>query len=324
MSLPMAEPIKKIIKKILPARIINRLRSWKNLITNIRDIYRFNRSIIEKPTIRQSFTNTLNATRKLFHQRKTILFYPDLPNPASTLHKICLNLGYRMINNNDHKFDLVVKWRDDTFYDPDESFKILKKKYDIVNGNCLNISKSFISQSFENVFGYSLHIDPTTYNGQCLKKSEINAVRDEEIIPCPITKPEPGFVYQKLINNQIKDNGFKDIRVPIVKGHIPFLYFVYRAENQRFIRGTVKVELKKSEDEFSDEEAKKIKSFCTEISMDFGELDVLRDQDDHKIYIVDANNTPSGPPKRLDQAAKMKVINALSDLFKKHFIDGID
>ena len=38
--------------------------------------------------------------------------------------------------------------------------------------------------------------------------------------------------------------------------------------------------------------------FCRAIGLDYGELDIVRDQEDGRIYIVDANNTPFGPLTR--------------------------
>ncbi len=310
------------LRNILPLWLTEPLRSAKYRLLNILEIYRYQLNTIEEPGINQSISNAVLTTSKLFTARKTIFFYPDLPNPASTLHKICLNLGYQMTHNPTHKFDLAIKWRDDTFYTPDETFEKIKIKYKIINGNCLNISKSNVSKTFEKVFGYPLHINPVTYNGLCLKKSEINAVRDEQIVQCPINQPEQGFVYQKLIDNQTADKSFKDIRVPVIHGEIPFVYYVYRNENQRFIRGTIHVELKYGDDEFSGDEKIKISQFCKDFALDFGELDILRDNHDHRIYIVDANNTPSGPPKKLSHTLKISAINKLSDVFRKHFIEA--
>jgi hypothetical protein len=35
--------------------------------------------------------------------------------------------------------------------------------------------------------------------------------------------------------------------------------------------------------------------FCAAIALDYGELDVLRDNDSGRIYVVDANRTPIRP-----------------------------
>ena len=44
------------------------------------------------------------------------------------------------------------------------------------------------------------------------------------------------------------------------------------------------------------DEAEKIRLFCERMKLDYCELDVLRDKNNGRIYIVDANSTPAGPP----------------------------
>ena len=63
------------------------------------------------------------------------------------------------------------------------------------------------------------------------------------------------------------------------------------------------------------DELNKIHRFCAKIGMDYGEVDVLRDRDDGRIYIVDANNTPSGPPSPIsDSDGNIAVREAISSI----------
>ena len=59
--------------------------------------------------------------------------------------------------------------------------------------------------------------------------------------------------------------------------------------------------------------------FCKEIGLDTGELDVLRDKDTGKIYIVDANNTPGGPPLEFTPEELETVLQLQADAFAKAF-----
>jgi hypothetical protein len=43
---------------------------------------------------------------------------------------------------------------------------------------------------------------------------------------------------------------------------------------------------------FSADELAKILEFTSRMQLECGDLDVVRDQDDHRLYIVDANTTP--------------------------------
>ncbi len=59
----------------------------------------------------------------------------------------------------------------------------------------------------------------------------------------------------------------------------------------------------------SENELLNIYHFCEKIGMDYGELDVLRDRDDGRIYIVDANIAPSGPPSPIsDEDARRAIV----------------
>ena len=60
-------------------------------------------------------------------------------------------------------------------------------------------------------------------------------------------------------------------------------------------------------------------AFCREIGLEFGELDVLRDKESGRIYIVDANNTPVGPTKSLSESDRMRAIQLYGQVFSNRF-----
>jgi hypothetical protein len=72
---------------------------------------------------------------------------------------------------------------------------------------------------------------------------------------------------------------------------------------------------------FSHLEIKKINEFCRQIGMDYGELDVLRDKDSGRIYIIDSNNTPWGPPEKLSKEDTVWVLNEFAKVFKSIFLN---
>jgi hypothetical protein len=57
------------------------------------------------------------------------------------------------------------------------------------------------------------------------------------------------------------------------------------------------------------------------MGLDFGELDILRDNDDGRIYIVDVNNTPSGPRRgvHMQEADYDQFFSTLTGAFKESF-----
>ena len=72
----------------------------------------------------------------------------------------------------------------------------------------------------------------------------------------------------------------------------------------------------------SAEEQTQICQFCKEFRLDYGELDVMRNQDDGQIYIVDVNNTPSSYFSGFSREEKTRVIDLMSMAFDRAFLMG--
>jgi hypothetical protein len=80
------------------------------------------------------------------------------------------------------------------------------------------------------------------------------------------------------------------------------------------------VRLCPTEEALSADEISNIGKFARSIGLDYGELDVLRDRDDGRIYIVDANKTPTGPSFRLPSAELRRAVNILAQVFSDEFL----
>jgi|SRR5690554_1507854 len=249
----------------------------------------------------------------------TILFYPEYPHKRTIIYKILKHLKYNITSNPKHKFDLAFYWEDATFRKGENIFK----NYDankIINLNCKDISKEKISAVFEEVFEYGLNINPEEYSGDCVKKNNLNAKHDGIKVKCPVERTD-GFVYQKIINNKINDELVMDIRTPVLKGIIPFVFLKYKKINDRFTNDLYKSEIAGTNQYLTKDEEKNISVFCKRLNLDYGELDVLRNKDDGRIYIVDVNYTPWGPPAKLsDEENRMAVIR-MSEAFKKIYCE---
>ncbi|MDO9576410.1 MAG: hypothetical protein Q7J16_00840 [Candidatus Cloacimonadales bacterium] len=247
---------------------------------------------------------------------KTICFYPSKPISYDIMYWICLINKYKVINDLEKPADIYMYWEDDTYHSSE-----LMQKYrgDWVNLDCIDISKSKISSVFQKVFGYDIQIDPLKYDGYCVQKNDLNAKHDGKILKCPIEEINPDSIYQKLINNQKNENLVVDIRVPIFKDFIPFVYLKYRNINHRFLNTNDLAVIKPTHEILNQFEIAKLIKFCNEIRMDYGELDVLRDNEDGQIYVVDANHCPSGPPNHLSFLSKFKSLIKLSKSFDKVF-----
>jgi hypothetical protein len=101
-----------------------------------------------------------------------------------------------------------------------------------------------------------------------------------------------GCVYQIPINTKRSDGFREELRVPVFNGEIVLVMKKIKPDNDPFIysgRGFIdEVDACLSADEQA-----LVCRFCREFALDYGELDILRNQDDGPIYIIDVNNTPS-------------------------------
>ena len=165
------------------------------------------------------------------------------------------------------------------------------------------------------MFGYGLAIDPTRHCGAAVVKSELNGRHDGRIIECPIAAPERDRVYQRLVDNTFDGREFVDIRTPVVGGKAPFVYLKRRTRDLRFSNDNHRVDLALVDAMLSKDEQVKIADFTRAIGLDFGGLDVLRDREDGRIYIVDANKTDMGPPSALSAQDKLKAMRGIADAF---------
>ena len=248
----------------------------------------------------------------------TILCYPQCPNSLYVLYKCAHLLGCRITGNPNLAYDIVVRFEDTTHACIDTVLSRLAEQTRVFNIGCTDISKTRVDAVFAEVFGYSAMIDPLTYTGPCVMKSDMNGLHNGRIITCPIEAVTPGYVYQRIIDTQI-DGLVQDIRVPIIGETIPFVYLKYRSADDRFSNTNNRVEIAEPYDVFSYQEMQYLMQFCRKIGLDYGELDTLRDRNDGSLYVVDVNNTPYGPPNHLPAREKRRALSMLASTFEQVF-----
>ena len=188
--------------------------------------------------------------------------------------------------------------------------------------NTLKILKEIDSDNFKEVFGYSLIVSPLEDNYLIIEKSEENAKHDGRIILSPISSHliDQSKVYQKVINNIYNDFAI-DYRVVWVKDEIVLTYVKYALKKDRFKSKTVYSKIEAVTKLFSKLEIKLIKSFCRNFQLDFGELDILRDRQTKKIYIVDVNKTAWGPPDKIKLQDGKKAIQLINKKFHQSYLN---
>jgi hypothetical protein len=266
-----------------------------------------------------SAANFWRISRRLSgHPQPTIAFLPDRPRPWYLIWPVMQCAGARQIENA-AEADIVMQFDDSTTCDPQvPDFSKRTRKVRSVNFNCRDISKSTISAAFERVAGYSLGVDPTTYSGPIVDKSEVNAAHDGRTVVGPIERVS-GRSYQKLIDNEVEGGLVEDLRTCTVAGQPVIVFRKRRPLARRFANENVSVGWGRPEEVFSPAEIDLIRRFCSEIKLDWGGVDVLRDRQDGRIYIVDANKTDMGPPVAMPLGQKLRATRLLARAFGSAF-----
>jgi hypothetical protein len=169
------------------------------------------------------------------------------------------------------------------------------------NAECLDISKSVLDMYHLEVMGYGVQLDPLTHEGPLLEKGNGNALHDGRILqgPLPVNALQEGKVYQKIVDNRTEDGRPVDMRLVWIRGATPMLYLKYKSESARFSNETVEVSCAEVHEMLSSSERDQISVLMSRLGVDWAELDVLRDRTDGRIYVVDINPTPWGPPAQL-------------------------
>ena len=253
----------------------------------------------------------LNPTRK---RAKTISFFPQAAPPWYNIWSVVQLAGYKTVTEVDEA-DIVFLFEDSTY--SNAAVKLPEKLDGLrVNHECANISKQYVADLFEDVFGYPLTIDPTSHRGKAIRKSQHNGAHDGVVIECPIKQEDvlPGYAYQKLVNSTKDGARTEDLRIAYVFGRIPVVFHKYKAINKRFGTEYLNVILKEASEAFSSEEIERIIAYCRKIGLDFGAVNVMRDEDDGRIYIVDVNKTCM-PVLTLPFGQQIKAYRRISDAF---------
>jgi hypothetical protein len=242
---------------------------------------------------------------------KTLLVFPHYPSRGSTIFKVGKQLGFNITNKAKKNMELAVYWEYLTFREEFEYLEKLSATTKVINLHSRDISKQHVDAIHQDVFGYSTIVDPLTYSGKMVKKNDVNAKHDGEIFAAPIASVEAGFIYQILIDNTHSDKLVMDIRVPVVGKVLDFAYLKYRDISERFKNTTIKTELEPITKIFSEEEIFLLNAFCKMSNLEYGELDVLRNKADGKIYVVDVNNTPQGPPANISPQNGKRALESI-------------
>tara|TARA_B100000678_G_scaffold167195_2_gene139622 strand:+ start:7123 stop:8058 length:936 start_codon:yes stop_codon:yes gene_type:complete len=245
------------------------------------------------------------------HRAPRIAFLPDQPRPWYFIWPVMHAAG-ALIEKDIDKADVIFHFDDSTH--SAAKCPQIADNVKFINFKCHDVSKSHVAKAFDDVAGYSLGVDPRTFNGLMVEKSEVNATHDGRVLQGP-AEPVEGKSYQRLINNEISGDMVEDLRTTIVGGEPTIVFRKRRPLARRFMNENADVHMQRPVDCFSAEEIDLIKRFAAKIGLDWGGVDVLRDAETGKIYIVDANKTDMGPPVALPLGQKLRSTRLMARRF---------
>lgn len=224
------------------------------------------------------------------------LFYPDFPElELYTIVAIFNQLNYFASKDPESDFDFAFSWQDKTWVEQDDKLTAIAQHKPVINLGCKDISKHNVERIFSELFGYSTMINPLEYQGKVVCKPNENAAARGTIIECPIDSVDEQMVYQAFIDCRESADVKVEYRVPVTFGEIPCVYLQRKQYHQTQAKTVPEsTELCLANDVFSQQEIEKISAFCHQIGLDCGDLDILRDFTNERLYIIDANKTGGG------------------------------
>lgn len=246
-------------------------------------------------------------------------FTPERPLMTYSIWRICRELGLRVTDRPASDCVVAFSWEDVTVNrSPPTAPPFVAQRS--INTRCVDIRKSTVEAASIAAFGYGLAVDPRTYVGPYVRKSEDNGAHDGTLVEGP-REPEPGFIYQRLVDNVVDGDWTEVLRVPVVGRRIPFIYLNYRGIGERFTRLDHQ-ELRSTASLLTGQEIERILAFCELIGLEFGDLDVLRDGRDGQLHVVDANKTPANAPAHISFRLGARASRLLARAFDQEFLAG--
>lgn len=250
---------------------------------------------------------------------RTVLFHPMRPHPHEVLYRLFHARGWRVTNDPARRCDLAIAWYPTAVAPEDQALHGLPPSVPVLNLGCNDVSKRRVDQVAYEAFGYDIRVDPRRHVGSCVRKSDENALHDGVIIDCPISTEEAGYVYQRVIDNAAEDGTVEDIRLPVFGSVLPFAYRKYRPVRQRFSNVNSRVVLAGTDSVIDRSELGAVLEFCRSMRIEYAELDVLRDRSDGRLYVIDVNPTPYGPPNHLSAVDSKRAMTLMDDAFDSAF-----
>ena len=236
--------------------------------------------------------------------RSRIWFAPDRPRPWYLVRGAAIWAGIDVAESPDTA-TAALYFDDSTIGTPASVTTALR-----LNHRCNDITKSHVAEIFAEVFGYPLTVDPRTSIGEIVEKPEKNGVHGGRIVTAPLP-PRPDYTYQRVVDTRDEEGCCRDLRTPCAGGAPVVVWAKTKTPEGRFSINNRRAVLADPADIYSRDELERIKIFTQRMGLDWGGLDILRDRNDGRIYIVDVNKTDLGPVIALSWRDKIVSMHRL-------------
>lgn len=241
-------------------------------------------------------------------RRYRVWFTPDRPRPWYVVWSAATLAGTKFVRSADQA-DAIFYFEDVTAGAPPRV-----AGHAVLNAGVADISKTKIAQAFGAVAGYDLALDPLAHRGKAVEKGELNGSHDGRLVDCPIA-PQPGKTYQRFVDSSDGVTAF-DYRTTVINRRPCFVLVKIKPAENRFSIHNVTVTFRELDEVFSGEEVELLHRFAEQMQLDWGALDVLRDRESGRIYVVDVNKTDTGPAVDLSLRDREKLKRAISAGFR--------
>jgi hypothetical protein len=244
----------------------------------------------------------------------TVAFAPEAPRYFHGAYQLCVRLNVDVVPL--ERADVAIHFVDRTVRD--EPPPELDRR--AINARLLDISKRHVNEVHGRVFGYDLSPEPGT--AELMEKSDDNAAHDGRIVDHP--SGQPGVVTHRLIDNRLTEHVVVDHRVSVMNGRIVYDIVRHRPIHDRFrhvSQNRLAIVVEPSS-QFSDVEQAHLVAMAEAMGADWADLDVLRDRNSGRVYVVDVNGTPAAPSDGLrdDELASYWRLQetGLAELLRAH------
>lgn len=227
--------------------------------------------------------------RRLPANATTLVFHPMRPQPRAQIVTMLAVLGVR-IGVDLRRAGPAIAWHSGTVLTAADKAALPAWS---INRSCTDISKSRVDDLWARLAGYSISVDPLRTAGPIVVKSETNGHHDGRIVQGPLRHRRSGVVYQRFIDATVGDV-YMEARPVIIGGRMP-VALESRMPRPHWAAHALVTLSRRPAELYSADEIALMLRFASAIGLDYGELDVVRESSTGRLFVLDANRTPTRP-----------------------------